>query len=218
MTGDVLSSSAPASGKRSAPGPDTASGDAGPGRPRSVERHEAVLAATRSLLAEEGYSALTFSAVARRAQVTRQLVNRWWPLKASLVSEALFGSGVEPWPTTYVGDLRADLRTFIGAIVVYGSRPDVRAGVAGLTADADADTPLPGLVEGFLVPLHDSLLALLEANDTRESIDVPLTLNTIRGAVVMHLIADRTPPDVVVSHLTDTMFWALRNPAGERSG
>lgn len=194
----------PAAGRTSG-----ATSEAGPGRPRSVERHEAVLAATRELLAEEGYTALSFSQVARRAGVTRQLVHRWWPLKASLVSEALFGSGVEPWPTGYTGALRADLHTFIGAIVAYGSRPDVRAGVAGLTADADADTPLPGLVEGFLVPLHASLVALLEANATRDSIDPVLTLNTIRGAVVMHLIADRTPPDVVVAHLTETMFWAL---------
>ena len=43
-------------------------------RPRDARRHEAVLAATRELLAELGYTALTFSEVAKRGGVTRQLV------------------------------------------------------------------------------------------------------------------------------------------------
>ncbi|HET6153260.1 MAG TPA: TetR/AcrR family transcriptional regulator [Marmoricola sp.] len=168
--------------------------------------------ATRELLAEDGYTALNFSLVARRAGVTRQLLYRWWPEKASLVSEAMFGSGVAPWPSDYSGDLLRDLRTFLQAVVDYACRPDVRAGVVGLMADADASTPLPGLVDGFLQPLHESLAALVAANDTRPGIDVALTLNTIRGAVVMHLLADQTPPDVVVAHVSDLMHGALRLP------
>lgn len=168
------------------------------------------------MLDERGYTALTFSEVAKRAGVTRQLVYRWWAVKASLVSEALFGFGTPEWPTAYPGPLGADLRTFVGAIVDYACRPDVRAGIAGLMADADPDTPLPGLVEGLLVPLRASLTALVDAGigrgDTRTEISIDLTLNTIRGAVTMHLLADQTPPDVVVEHVTQLMTWALTRP------
>ncbi|MGV0884646.1 TetR/AcrR family transcriptional regulator, partial [Mycolicibacterium sp. XJ883] len=187
-----------------------------PGRPRDSQRHEAVLAATRELLDERGYTAVTFSEVGKRAGVTRQLVYRWWAVKASLVSEALFGFGTPEWPTAYRGPLGADLRTFVGAIVDYACRPDVRAGIAGLMADADPHTPLPGLVEGLLVPLRASLTALVDAGigrgDTRMNVDIDLTLNTIRGAVTMHLLADQTPPDVVVEHVAQLMTWALTRP------
>ncbi|MGE2691490.1 TetR/AcrR family transcriptional regulator [Mycolicibacterium pulveris] len=188
----------------------------GPGRRRDPQRHEAVLAATRELLDERGYTALTFSDVAKRAGVTRQLVYRWWAVKASLVSEALFASATPEWPTTFPGPLHTNLEIFVGAIVDYACRPDVRAGIAGLMADADADTALPGLVDGLLTPLRASLTALVDTGirrgDTRTDIDIDLTLNTIRGAVTMHLLADQTPPDVVVDHVAQLMTWALTRP------
>ncbi|MCV7219912.1 hypothetical protein [Mycolicibacterium elephantis] len=32
------------------------------------------------------------------------------------------------------------------------------------------------------------------------------------GAVTMHLLADRTPPDVVAGHVAQLMTWALMRP------
>lgn len=172
-----------------------------------------MLAATRAVLAETGYPALTYSEVAQRAGVTRQLVYRWWPVKASLVSEAVFGSGVPPWPTDPTGPLTDDLRYLVQALVDFGCRPDVQAAVTGLMADAGPDTPLPGLVDGFLGPLRAALAALVErgqaSGEVRTDVDLDLTLSTIRGAVTLHLIADRTPPAIVVDHLTGLLARAL---------
>lgn len=67
------------------------------------------------MLALEGYAAVTFSEVAQRAGVTRQLLHRWWTARASLVSEALFTSPEATWPTAYDGPLESDLRRFITA-------------------------------------------------------------------------------------------------------
>lgn len=187
------------------------------GRPRDAQRHDAVLVATCDLLAEVGYVALTYSDVAARAGVTRQLIHRWWSSKPSLVAEALFTIHVPQWPTTYAGPLEADLRIFLQAIVDYACRPDVMAGVIGLMSEATVETELPGLDFGLLDPLRASLAALIDAGcergDTRPEIDVDLTLNTLRGAATMHLIADRTPPDVVVTHLTEFAAWSLKLPS-----
>lgn len=169
-----------------------------------------MLAATRELLAEEGYSALTFSMVARRAGVTRQLLHRWWPLKASLVAEAVFGPGGESWPTEYTGDLATDVRSIVSAVVDFACRPEVRAGVLGLMADADPSTPLPGLIEGSLDPLDRSIETFLATTEVEPGIDPRLMLDTIRGAVVLHVIADQLPPDVVVDHLATLITRALR--------
>lgn len=171
-----------------------------------------MLAATRALLASGGYSSLTFSEVAQQAGVTRQLVHRWWPAKSALVSEALF-TAPETWPTAYDGPLESDLRRFLTALVDYACRDDVRAGVIGLMSDVESATELPGLEEGLLHPLEESLRALVEAGvargEARTDIDVRLTLNTLRGAVTMHLLADLTPRDVIVDHLTDLAHGAL---------
>ncbi|WP_238429586.1 TetR/AcrR family transcriptional regulator [Frankia nepalensis] len=188
---------------------------AGPGRPRDTRRHAAVLAATRDLLARGGYTALTFSDVAERAGVTRQLVHRWWPDRPALVAEALFTApAAADWPTAYEGPLAADLRRLLSAMVDYACRPEVRAGVLGLMADAVPSAELTNLEDGLLGPLRRSLGALVDAavarGEARDEIDVGLTLNTLRGAVLMHLIADLTPPEVIVDHLTSLTLWAFR--------
>lgn len=183
------------------------------GRPRDQDRHEAVLVATRDALVDVGYSAMSYSDIAARAGVTRQLLYRWWPAKASLVSEAIFGAGVPALPTRYDGPLERDARRLVQAIVDFSRRPDVRSGVAGLMADADADTPLPGLAEGLLAPLHGSLVALIDAGvargEVRDDVDVDLTLGTFRGAVTMHLLVDRTPPTRLVDHLGELLALVL---------
>ncbi|MFF0609319.1 TetR/AcrR family transcriptional regulator [Nocardia tengchongensis] len=179
------------------------------GRPRDPARHNAVLAATRALLAEVGYTGVSYSEIAARAGVTRQLLYRWWPTRADLVSEALFANPGDRWPVNYPGSLAADLRAFVSALVDYVLRPYVRAGILGLMSEADRITEVPGLESGTLEPLESELRTLIDRAVARgeipepeaSGIDVRLTLNTVRGAVVMHLIADGTPPAVIVDHL-----------------
>ncbi|MEV6096521.1 TetR/AcrR family transcriptional regulator [Nocardia sp. NPDC051981] len=183
------------------------------GRPRDTARHDAVLAATRELLAEVGYTGVNYSEVSTRAGVTRQLLYRWWPTRADLVSEALFANPEDRWPVDYPGSLAADLRVFVTALVDYALRPDVRAGILGLMSEADRITEVPGLESGTLEPLESELRTLVDRAVARgeipqqeaDSIDIRLTLNTVRGAVVMHLIADRTPPAMIVDHLTQLL-------------
>ena len=145
-------------------------------------------------------------------------MHRWWSTKQALVSEALFAAPETAWPTAYDGPLADDLRRFLVALVDYACRDDVRAGVVGLMSDVGPDidpaAELPGLEEGLLHPLEESLRALVEAGihkgEARSDIDVRLTLNTLRGAVIIHLLADLTPRDVIVDHLTDLTHRALR--------
>ena len=59
-----------------------------PGRPRSEDSHQAVLAAAMEILKEEGYSGLTLQNIARKAGVGRQTLYRWWDSKADIALEA----------------------------------------------------------------------------------------------------------------------------------
>ncbi|MBZ5738221.1 TetR/AcrR family transcriptional regulator [Nocardioides mangrovi] len=190
-------------------------GGRAPGRPRDTARQGAVLQAVREILADGGYPAVTFSDVAARAGVTRQLVYRWWPSRPDLVAEAIFAELETTWQASFPGPLEADLRVYVAALVETAGRPAVRAGVIGLMSDPAADDhELPGLEEWVLGPLEEGLRAIVDGaaarGEARSDLDVRLTMNTLRGAVVMHLVADGTEPDVIVDHLARLCAAALR--------
>lgn len=196
--------------------PSTAAGPRPAGRPRDLERHRAVLTSTRAILVTHGYPGVTFAEVARTAGVTRQLVHRWWPTKAALVSEAMFAAETATWPSTFPGPLEADVRIWVDAMVGHAARPDVRAGVRGLLAEIGTSDTLPGLSKHLITPIRQSLESLLRAararGEAHPGIDPTLTTETVTGAITMHLLLDRAEPAVITEHLTQLVTWAFRAP------
>lgn len=83
-----------------------------PGRRRDGSKDDAILVATRELLAERGYDGMTMDAVAERAGAGKATVYRRWPSKVQLTVDAVVCMrGVAPTadeiPDT--GSLRSDL-------------------------------------------------------------------------------------------------------------
>jgi AcrR family transcriptional regulator len=83
-----------------------------PGRRRDESKDDAILAAARELLAEEGFDGMTMDAVADRAGTGKATVYRRWPSKVQLTVEAVIcartvGVEIEDVPDT--GSLRGDL-------------------------------------------------------------------------------------------------------------
>lgn len=149
--------------------------------------------------------------------MTRQLLYRWWPTKPALVSEALFVGTADRWPARYSGVLRRDLRVFVGALVDYAQRPDVRSGLLGIMAEVRDTAELRGLDDDLVPALQRSFAALLAAGrgrgEVRSRVDVAMTLDTLRGAVTAHCVDVARPRKVVVDHLVQLMTWALAAPA-----
>src|SRR3954471_3985654 len=83
------------------------------GRPRSEERHQAILDAALAALVEEGYDHMSIERVAARAGAGKATVYRRWPNKAELVVEAVAQHGAAEVALNDTGDLRADMRTFL---------------------------------------------------------------------------------------------------------
>ena len=92
---------------------------------RTARVREAVLGATRELLREEGFAALTVERVARRAGVHRTTLHRRWPSRAALVADALLEVSAVEVPIPDSGDVAIDLRMFAGSV------RDVIASAAG---------------------------------------------------------------------------------------
>src|SRR5262245_44719017 len=80
------------------------------GRPRDRRVDAAVLDATRRLLADVGYRALSIEAVARRARVHRPAIYRRWSSKAELVHAAVYPDGDVTLRITDTGDFARDVR------------------------------------------------------------------------------------------------------------
>jgi AcrR family transcriptional regulator len=83
------------------------------GRPRSVEAHQAILDATLSLLATQGFEAMSIEEVATRAGVGKTTIYRWWASKEDLALEALQSLYAKRRPILNTGNLRHDLITMI---------------------------------------------------------------------------------------------------------
>jgi AcrR family transcriptional regulator len=114
------------------------SAPAGRGRPagRGPMVCAAVLAATLTELAENGYTALTFDSVARRAGVHKTTVYRRWKDRESLVADAMIDLAATKVPFPDTGDIDTDLRRLARSFVTFLNSPTGKAVAAATLSDA----------------------------------------------------------------------------------
>ncbi len=101
------------------------------GRPRDPRLDRSILAATRDLLGEVGYSKTTISAIARRSGGATPAIYRRWSSKEEIVEEAVFGVQDATTPMS-TDDLTADLRSWAHMFLGRLADPPVRAALPGL--------------------------------------------------------------------------------------
>ncbi len=83
------------------------------GRPRSEKSREAILKATHDLLTEGSGAGLTVEAIARRAEVGRPTIYRWWPTVADIVLEAVLRQADKDIAVPSCESLRETLQGFL---------------------------------------------------------------------------------------------------------
>ena len=158
---------------------------------------EAVLAATRTLLVERGYSATTIDLIAATAAVSRPAVYRRWSSKAQLVHEAVFPD-LGPQPPE--GDFIAEIaRLCAGAVRMYGD-PAVREAIPGLMVDLRSDRRLRRVISDRLEAAARSQLAA-RVDDASAA---GLARHGISADVLMDMIAGGAWYAVCVRHVTNT--------------
>lgn len=159
------------------------------GRPRDARIDAAVIAATRELLLETGYPALSLSAIAARAGTTTAAIYRRWSGKTQLVHEAVLDAGSIPEPGRS-GDLHGDIRALVETIRAVFDRPEVRLALPGLIADTVAD---PGLHEQMTARLSGNLAAFESRfGQTRRGGDqLPVLAEVVAGAAIFRLLVHR---------------------------
>ncbi len=95
-----------------------------PGRPRSAEADEAILAAAVDLFAECGFDGMTVEGVAARAGVGKGTIYRRYPGKLDLIIAASRYFAQEREPAVDTGTIAGDLRALIDWLIgVFTSSP-----------------------------------------------------------------------------------------------
>ena len=176
------------------------------GRPRSAVVHAAILDATRTVLIENGYAALSMDRVASHAGVGKQTLYRRWPSKAPLVAEAILDvygrDGGFELPDT--GDIAADLRDWLHGPATALSAPEYSALLRSLAAAA-ADDPRDGeaLYRQLTGPQHEAVMQRLRravnAGQIRADVDVEAVADAVIGTILYRVFAHGTRGGETVS-------------------
>jgi AcrR family transcriptional regulator len=157
---------------------------------------EAVLAATRTLLVERGYSATTIDLIAATAGVSRPAVYRRWSSKAQLVHEAVFPDlGPEPPADDFTAEIT---RLCTGAVRMY-REPAVREAIPGLMVDLRSDPGLRRVISDRLEAAARSQLA----TTVEEAGLAGVARNGISADTLMDMIAGGAWYAVCVRHVTN---------------
>jgi AcrR family transcriptional regulator len=132
------------------------------GRPRSEKARQAILTATLQLAADREPHALTIDAIAKRANVSKETIYRWWRSKPEVVLEALAYYGDQTIPAPNSGSFADDLGTFMRATSAALDLP-TRQQLRSLASAAAADASFADRVrDQFLVRRRAALAHVLD--------------------------------------------------------
>ena len=191
-----------------------------PGRPRSEQARRAILQSTLKLLGENGFSDLTIEAVANHARVGKATVYRWWPNKASLITDAFASSttGRLHFPDT--GSVRTDVSRQMRQVIKIFRSKRGRILAAILAAGQSDREVIAAFRERFMMPRRREAYATLRRGITRgelrRGVDLDLVLDSLYGPIYMRFLIrhdDLTP--AFVDRLCDLILGNAR-PAGKK--
>ncbi|MFA6577285.1 MAG: helix-turn-helix domain-containing protein [Nocardioides sp.] len=166
------------------------------GRPRDRRIDEAILVATRELLAEVGYTRLSIPMVAARAGATPPAVHRRFASKLELVFEAAFPSA-EDFPITWVGDdIESDVDSLIRGALKMFTQPVMLPAVSGILAELAANPGEPMRLLGRLhgpnyAVLQERLDAVARERGAFSGLRAETVMDMVGGTIFMSLMAAR---------------------------
>ena len=166
------------------------------GRPRDISIDQRVIAATRAILAEEGFSAATIHAVARRADIRPASIYRRWPSRIEMIEEAIF-PGLDHLDVEPTGNLRDDLQRFVDAYKETFSSPIALAALPGLVAEYHSNSPSDGTVERAwrsARPLFRAILVAAPVGSVDPSLNPDDIFDLIVGGVLYKIHAASLGP------------------------
>jgi AcrR family transcriptional regulator len=184
----------------------------GRGRPRSTAIDAAVLAAARRQLAEGGYAALSFAAVADEAGTSRPAIYRRFATKAALAESAMASFPAEEPPAPAAepfADLVAELADFRRGVSLPG-----RLSLVGTMLQATTDADTAGRYRArVIVPRRARLRATLARAAAQGQIDpdadLEVAVTMLTGSWYARCLAGAPEPEDWPRRVTALAWRAL---------
>ncbi|MGL5794144.1 MAG: TetR/AcrR family transcriptional regulator [Waterburya sp.] len=159
-----------------------------PGRPRSAESHQAILAATLELLGEVGFEAMSIEAIAKRAKVGKTTIYRRYSSKEELVADAIESiRGDVVIPNT--GNFGQDLDELIENAAKISLSPIGKQTVTMIISSASSNSQFAQIYwTKYLEPRRQAFAIVLERakarNEIRADLDPGLVFDTMSGIML----------------------------------
>jgi AcrR family transcriptional regulator len=172
------------------------------GRPRDPSADRAILTATLAVVAEQGYTNLALTEVAKRAGVSTATLYRRWPSKAPLVLDALrtLILTIAPLDT---GDTQQDLTLFVTERIQTLGSPLLAQLIPALTAEAQRDRAFAEIFWSLQAPVRQQAFTLFERGiargDLPVTLDRDLALDLLLGPITFRLFVGGAPLDPQVA-------------------
>jgi AcrR family transcriptional regulator len=165
------------------------------GRPRSMQARQAILDTTLTLLATEGFDAMSVEAIAAAAGVGKQTIYRWWVSKEALVIDAIKNLQQTHNPVVETGSLREDFLVMTRNAFQTLSKPDVRGLMLNLLAMM---TNHPHIYQIFfdqaLAPRFGQVAQMIQRaqarGEVRQDLDANEIIGLLAGPFWYHLLFD----------------------------
>jgi AcrR family transcriptional regulator len=174
------------------------------GRPRSAAADAAILAATREVLVELGWSKLTLGDVATRAGVAKTTLYRRWAGKNELVVDAV-AELFDELRMPDRGSLAADIEGVVLQFAAILARPEARSGLMAVIAESTRDDALRERIRESIVDRQKRLVhqgrtraqqrGELPADPDPTSRTADLIFDIVAGTVVHRTLVSAEPAD-----------------------
>ncbi|HKF33279.1 MAG TPA: TetR/AcrR family transcriptional regulator [Jatrophihabitantaceae bacterium] len=167
--------------------------------PRVERSRQAILDATRELLADGDVGSLTVEAVASRSGVAKTTIYRRWRDKWELALDAVMIDMIPRFEKPVdVGDTRKELLTFINQVVRMQASAPFGPAMQGLVSQIATDPELARVYRDQVVqPRMDQLAPVIERGiargDLRSDTDVRLVHELLVGPIFYRLLFSGAP-------------------------
>jgi AcrR family transcriptional regulator len=168
---------------------------------RAERSRQAILDATRELLAEGDVGALTIEAVAARSGVAKTTIYRRWRDKWELALDAVMIDMLPGFANPDdVGDTRKELITFVNSVVKIWSTPPFGPAMQALVSEIATQPELAREYrERVVEPRRDQLAPVIERGirrgDLRPDTDARLVHEFLVGPILYRLLLSGGPLD-----------------------
>jgi AcrR family transcriptional regulator len=193
------------------------------GRPRSEDSEEAILAATIQLLSQKKLRDISIEEIARKANVGKTTIYKWWPSKAYVALDAFSRKISRMVPMTDTGSVRGDILEQCRSLIAFYKSPSGRI-LGQFVAESESDKEFASLFrERFLRPRREAVGIIFDRGIQRGEIDQnvnrDLVLDMIYGPTIFRLFVGHSPlDDKLADEMVSILFGALDKKRSKGSG